>query len=162
MGAKMLGCDKVVAISRSSGKKEDAMKMGADDFIATDEDKDWATKHQGTLDLIVSTVSSPKMPLVQYLQLLRTHGQFIQVGAPEDILPGFNCFALIAKGAKIGGSAIGSPEEIRHMLDLFAKNGVKTWNNNMPMKDANKAIVDMDKGKARYRIVLVNEKHAGK
>ena len=162
MGAKMLGCDKVVAISRSSGKKEDAMRMGADDFIATDEDKDWATKHQGTLDLIVSTVSSPKMPLMQYLQLLRTHGQFIQVGAPEDILPGFNCFALIAKGAKIGGSAIGSPEEIRHMLDLFAKNGVKTWNNNVPMKDANKAIVDMDKGKARYRIVLVNEKHATK
>jgi alcohol dehydrogenase (NADP+) len=28
------------------------------------------------------------------------------------------------------------------------------------MKDANKAIVDMDDGKARYRIVLVNEKHA--
>ena len=84
MGAKALGCDKVVAISRSSSKKADAMKMGADDFIATDEDKDWATKHANSLDLIVCTVSSPKMPLAQYLQLIRVKGHFIQVGAPED------------------------------------------------------------------------------
>lgn len=160
MGAKALGCDKVVAISRSSSKKADAMKMGADDFIATDEDKDWATKHSNSLDLIVCTVSSPKMPLAQYLQLLRVKGHFIQVGAPEDVIPGFNAFSLIAKGVKVGGSSIGSPADIRHMLDLFAKKGVKTWNNNVPMKDANKAIVDMDAGKARYRIVLVNEKHA--
>lgn len=28
------------------------------------------------------------------------------------------------------------------------------------MKEANQAVVDMDAGKARYRYVLVNEKHA--
>ena len=49
--------------------------------------------------------------------------------------------------------------KIRQMLDVFAKSGVRTWNNNVPMKDANRAIVDMEAGKARYRIVLVNEKH---
>ena len=160
LGAKALGCDKVVAISRSASKKEDAFRMGADDFIATDEDRDWAAKHASSLDLIVCTVSSPKMPLAQYLQLLRVDGSFIQVGAPEDVIPGFSAFALIAKSAKIGGSSIGSPKEIRQMLDLFAKKGVRTWNNNVPMKEANRAIVDMDAGKARYRIVLVNEKHS--
>lgn len=160
MGAKALNCDKVVAISRTSGKKEDALKMGADDFIATDEDKDWATKHASSLDLIVCTVSSPKMPLQQYLQLLRVKGKFVQIGAPEDAIPAFNAFALIGKGASIGGSAIGSPQEIRDMLQLFADKGIKTWNQNIPMKDANKAVVDMDAGKARYRYVLVNEKHA--
>lgn len=55
LGAKALGCSKVVAISRTSAKKADALKMGADDFIATDEEGDWATKHAGTLDIIVST-----------------------------------------------------------------------------------------------------------
>ena len=158
--AKALGCDKIVAISRTSSKKEDAKKMGADDFIATDEDKDWARRHRASLDLIVSTVSSPKMPLEQYLMLLRTNGQFIQVGAPEDSFPQFSAFALIAKGAKIGGSAIGSPEQIRYMLDLAAKKGIKTWNVNRSMKDANKAVVDMEAGKARYRYVLVNEDNA--
>ncbi|KIX04544.1 uncharacterized protein Z518_05414 [Rhinocladiella mackenziei CBS 650.93] len=160
MGAKVLGVDKLVAISRTSSKKADAMKMGADDFIATDEDKDWATKHRNSLDIIVSTVSSPKMPLPQYLQLLRVNGVFVQIGAPEDNIPSFNAFSLLAKKIKVTGSGIGSPKEIREMLDLFAKKGVHTWNNNVPMKDVNKAIVDMDAGKARYRIVLVNEKHA--
>ena len=81
--AKLMGADEVVAISRTGTKKADAMKMGATGFIATDEEKDWATKHAQTLDLIVSTVSSPKMPLAEYLQLLRFRGQFIQIGAPE-------------------------------------------------------------------------------
>jgi len=57
---------------------------------------------------------------------------------------------------------IGSPEEIREMLELFAKKGVRTWNNNYPLTNANQAIVDMEAGKARYRIVLVNEKHAAR
>jgi len=76
--AKALGAKKVVVISRTNAKKEDAMKMGADSFIATSEDKRWTKDNAGTLDLIVSTVSSSDMPLDGYLTLLRTHGQFIQ------------------------------------------------------------------------------------
>jgi alcohol dehydrogenase (NADP+) len=158
--AKALGCEEVVAISRTSAKKQDALKMGATDFIATDEDKDWATKHASSLDLIVSTVSSPKMPLMEYLSLLSVRGQFIQVGAPEDVVPPFNAFALIGKSCKIGGSMIGSPEEIRYMLKLAVEKGVHSWTNKYSLKDANKAIIDFDAGKPRYRFVLVNEKHA--
>ena len=109
---KALGADKVVAISRSSTKKADAEKMGADQFIATGEDKDWASHNAMTIDLLVSTVSSGDMPLQEYLQLLRVKGTFIQVGAPEDPMPAFNAFALIAKGVKVGGSAIGPPAQI--------------------------------------------------
>lgn len=108
MFAKALGADKVVGISRSAEKKDDVLKMGADEYIATNDDKDWAKHHARSLDLIVSTVSSPKMPLMEYLQLLRTKGTFIQVGAPEDKLPDMNAFAFIAKGVKFGGSMIGS------------------------------------------------------
>lgn len=97
------------------------------------------------------------MPLQQYLQLLRLQGKFVQVGAPEDVVPPINMFALIAKRVSIAGSLIGSPQDIKNMLKLFVEKGVHTWNNNVPMKDANKAIVDMDAGKARYRYVLVNE-----
>jgi alcohol dehydrogenase (NADP+) len=178
LGAKALGCDEIVAISRTRTKKEDAMKMGATKFIATEEDHDWASSNAGTLDLIISTVSSPNMPIQEYLGLLRLNGQFVQVGAPEDKIPGFNSkfqnssqmchpfadwrtavFALILKRCGLAGSLIGPPREIRQMLDLFAKKGVRTWNNNVPMKDANKAIIDMHAGKARYRYVLVNEEN---
>ncbi|KAJ9498927.1 hypothetical protein LTR99_004991 [Exophiala xenobiotica] len=159
MGAKALECDKVVAISRSSAKKEDALKLGATDFVATAEDADWAKTYSNTLDLILCTVSSADLPLTQYLQLLRVNGQFIQLGSPDESLPSFNAFALTAKGAKMGGSSIGSPSEIREMLDFFARKGVRTWNINLPMHQANKAILDLEAGKARYRYVLVNEDH---
>lgn len=157
--AQALGCKKVVAISRTTTKKADAMKMGATDFIATDEDKDWAEKNAGTLDLIVSTVSSHKMPFEQYLQLLGLKGVYVHVGAPEDAIPSFNMFSLIGKRASIQGSMTGAPKDIASMLDLFAEKGVRSWSNAVPMKEANKAIVDMDDGKARYRYVLCHEDH---
>ncbi|ELR08795.1 hypothetical protein VC83_00769 [Pseudogymnoascus destructans] len=86
--------------------------MGATGFIAT-EDENWAKKNAGTLDLIISTVSSPNMPLSEYLALLAPKGHFIQVGAPEDVLPPINAFYLIVKGIKLGGSLIGTPQVFR-------------------------------------------------
>jgi len=155
--AKALGCKEVVAISRSSGKKRDAEKMGATKFIATDEEKDWATTHRRSLDLIISTSSSPTLPLLGYLSLLDTFGQFIQVGVPEDVIPPMHFVSLIANGVSIGGSAIGDPSEISEMLDFAVKHNVKPWIVERPLKDANQAIIDMEDGKARYRYVLVNE-----
>lgn len=157
--AKALKCQKVVVISRTSAKKADAMKMGATDFIATDEDKDWSEKHGSSLDVIVSTVSSHKMPLQGYLNLLGRKGVYVHVGAPEDVVPPFNMFSLIPKRASIQGSQTGSRRDIEDMLKLFAETGVRTWNNNMPMKEANQAVLDMDAGKARYRYVLCHEDH---
>ncbi|OQD80130.1 hypothetical protein PENANT_c039G04796 [Penicillium antarcticum] len=155
--AKALGADRVVAISRKSDKKEDALKLGADDFIATGEEEDWVTRHGQSLDLIISTASSSKMPIAGYCSLLRYRGTFIQLGAPEDGGLEIPAFVLIIKGIKLGGSLIGSPDEIREMLELAAAKGVKPWIQERPMKDANQAILDMDNGDARYRYVLVND-----
>ncbi|MCJ1346414.1 hypothetical protein MMC31_004630, partial [Peltigera leucophlebia] len=112
--AKALGAEKIVAISRSNSKREDALKLGADDFIATDgDDPDWSLTHSRTLDLIISTVSAADMPLDGYLSLLRARGTLIQVGAPDTDLLAIHALTLIAKGLKVGGSMIGSPDEIR-------------------------------------------------
>ncbi|KAK2743917.1 hypothetical protein FQN57_004540 [Myotisia sp. PD_48] len=156
--AKALGCDKVVAISRTGSKRSDALNgLGADAFIATNEDQKWAKAHSETLDLIVSTVSSGDMPLDGYLRLLKRGGQFIQVGAPEDPFPSFRVGPMIRKGVKIGASAIGSPEEIRYMLQLAAEKRVLPWIQERPMEDCNQAVEDQHEGKARYRYVLVNK-----
>ncbi|KAH7068568.1 alcohol dehydrogenase-like protein [Paraphoma chrysanthemicola] len=154
--AAALGSDSVVAISRRRNKERDARAMGATEYIATSEDDKWARKHSRSLDLIISTVSAPDMPLESYLRLLRTGGSFIQVGAPEDKLPPIAAFALIGKGCKIGGSQIGSPKEIEQMLAFAAEKGVTPWVEKRRMGDANSAVVQMEEGKARYRYVLVN------
>lgn len=155
--AKALGADRVVAISRKANKKEDALKLGADAYIATDDDPDWVKDNAQSLDLIISTVSSSKMPIVGYSQLLRFRGTFVQLGAPEDGRLEIPAFALIAKGIKLGGSLIGSPNEIREMLDLAATKTIKPWIEERAMNEANQTILDMNAGRARFRYVLVNE-----
>ncbi|KAK4186498.1 chaperonin 10-like protein [Podospora australis] len=157
MWAKALGADKVVVISRSSAKKEDAFKMGATDFIATAEDPDWAKKADSTIDLIVCTVSDTNMPVQDYLRLLKFDGTFVQVGLPDDGFPTFQQMPLIFKRVKITGSLIGSPNDIREMFDLAVEKGVKPWIKEVPMKDANQALLDFEKGVPRYRFVLANE-----
>ncbi|KAJ5614457.1 hypothetical protein N7528_008111 [Penicillium herquei] len=154
--AKAMGADQVVAISRKKEKSEDAIKMGADLYIATDDEPDWATKYARSLDLIVCTVSSIKMPMVEYLGLLRTAGTMVQVGLPED----GGLFAPVRnlmRRLNLTSSLVGSPNEIREMFELVVEKNIQPWIQEIPMKDANKAIVDMEEGKARYRYVLCNE-----
>ncbi|KFA61074.1 hypothetical protein S40285_06343 [Stachybotrys chlorohalonatus IBT 40285] len=154
--AKALGADKVVGISRSEGKREEVLKMGADAYIATATEKDWETKYDRTLDIIVSTVSSANMALDSYLRLLKYNGTLVQVGAPDDGGLTFNPFSLMDRRTKITSSKVGSPAEIVEMLELAKKNKIKPWVQVRPMGEANQAIVDLEEGKARYRYVLVN------
>ena len=78
--AKALGADKVVGISRKASKKDEVLKLGADAYIATDDDEDWAKKNKRTLDLVICTVSTDKMPFDQYLSSVKVGAHFIQVG----------------------------------------------------------------------------------
>lgn len=75
-------------------------------------------------------------------------------------LPLINAFTLLANGIKVGGSAIGSPDEIADMLQFAAEKNIKPWVQERPMADANKVLVDFEDGKPRYRYVLVNGKQA--
>lgn len=157
--AKALGAAEVVVISRTHAKEEDAKKLGADRFIAT-ADEGWDQgENANTLDFIVSTVSSDKMPLSGYLNLLKIRGSFVQVGAPEDPLPSISAFTLLMKNVRITGSGIGSTEQIKEMLEFAANHGVKPWTQEVAMKDANKALVDFEDGLPRYRFVLKNENY---
>jgi alcohol dehydrogenase (NADP+) len=62
----------------------------------------------------------------------------------------------------LAGSLIGSPKDIREVLEFAAKHKVKAWTTKYSLNDVNKAVVSMEAGEARYRYVLVNEKNGGK
>ncbi|KAM3501161.1 hypothetical protein MY10362_005778 [Beauveria mimosiformis] len=154
--AKALGADEVVGISRKASKRDEALALGCDDYIATEDDKEWSQHNARRFDVIISTVSSAKMPIGDYMNTLALNGSMVQVGAPEEPLP-VPIFPLITGRRSLAGSAIGSPKVIREMLEFAAKNNVKPFIEKRPMSDANQAIVDMEAGKARFRYVLVNE-----
>lgn len=93
--------------------------------------------------------------MANYLSLLRRDGILVQVGLLDDGL--FKAPPLAFGRKKLGSSLIGSPAEIRKMLQLAADKEVQLLIEERPMKDANQALVDLEQGKARYRHVLVNE-----
>ncbi|KAH8755190.1 putative zinc-binding alcohol dehydrogenase [Hyaloscypha sp. PMI_1271] len=157
--AKALGANRVVAISRKADKANDALKLGADAYISTDEDSLWAAKNAGTLDIIISTVSSSKTPISDYLFLLKLNGTLCQVGSPEDGDFQVPALSLLRTRGNLTGSSIGSPEEIREMLQFAVESRIQPMIEERPMKEANQAIIDMNQGKARYRYVLVNEEN---
>jgi len=172
--AKAMGAQ-VVAISRSESKREDAIKMGASMFIDTNIGKSVFKKHVRTLDFIskpafpnsyglgltppVCTANEADMPLARYLSMLKVHGRFVMVGAPERSLPSIPSLVLLMHNISLCGSVIGSPADIAEMLDLAARDHVHGWVQTRPMNDTNQAVLDMEQGKARYRYCLVNEKN---
>ncbi|KAL8665673.1 MAG: hypothetical protein Q9168_007641 [Polycauliona sp. 1 TL-2023] len=159
--AKAMGCERVVAFSRKGDKATDALALGADAYTATSEEEGWEEKYAGSLDLIICTVSDPRMPLSGYLGLLRPKGRFCQVGIPEEPMQGLDAMALVLNGTSISFSDSASPGNIREMLALAARKGIKAWTQKRPMEEVNEALKEMEEGKARFRIVLVNGKVRG-
>ncbi|KAK0386885.1 hypothetical protein NLU13_5198 [Sarocladium strictum] len=153
--ARALGADEVVGISRRESKRQEALDLGCTDYIATADEDDWSKKHMRSLDLIISTVSSPNMPFADYLGLLKRDGTLVQVGLPEAPIP-LRFGSLVGARRRIAGSGIGSPAEIREMLQLAADKQVKPWVQTRPMSEANQAVVDFEAGKPRFRYVLTN------
>lgn len=154
--AKAMGA-KVIGISRRAGKRDEVLSFGADGYIATEDDADWLKTHRRSLDLIISTVASSKVPITEYLLLLKKGGSLVQVGLPDDgpfQIPG----PVLASGrAKFEGSMVGSPQDLRDMLEFVTEKKIRGLVQERSMKDANRAILDLEAGKARYRYVLVNE-----
>ncbi|KAL1947226.1 hypothetical protein VTO73DRAFT_14187 [Trametes versicolor] len=154
--AKAMGAE-VYAFTRGTAKAEDAKAMGADHCIATTVDGYW--KDLGmTFDILISTVD--KFPagvsIREFLGMLYVHGKFISVGLPDvdQPLPAIHPFDVMMNGSLLGGSHIGSKEDMLEMLALAAEKGVKPWIQELPMKEAGKALEGVQAGKVRYRYVL--------
>lgn len=154
--AKALGAQRVVAFSRHADKRDDALALGADTYIATAEDQNWEVENAGSLDLILCTTSSSNMPLTDYITLLKRDGSFCQLGLPDDGQFKVNAAAIASQRRSLTGSFMGSPNEIREMLQLAADKAIIPRVEVCPMSEANSVLKKMELGKAKYRYVLVN------
>ncbi|KAN0066313.1 alcohol dehydrogenase [Thecaphora frezii] len=151
--AKALGAE-VVAISHSPKKREDALKMGASQFISTAEEPDWTSKFkEEPFDLIVNTASSNAIDLPAILSTLKTQGKLIAVGMPEDVFK-VRIQHLAGNGCLLGSSHIGSKVEALEMLKLAAEKNIEPWIELIPMKDCAKAVQRVENNDIRYRFVL--------
>ncbi|KAH7029819.1 uncharacterized protein B0I36DRAFT_350627 [Microdochium trichocladiopsis] len=157
--AKALGADRILGFSRSVGKKDDAMALGCDEYLATLEDgyADAIKEREASLDIILCTASSVGEELESYITLLKPGGTFVLLGNADGGKLQVPTLPMLMKKINVAGSLIGSPAEIRDMFKLAVEKGVKPWVQERDMQDANEALKDIAAGNARYRLCLVNK-----
>jgi alcohol dehydrogenase (NADP+) len=141
----------VTMLSSSKSKEADAKKLGAHHFALTSDAKTIAGL-TNSFDFILNTVSAPH-DYNTYLNLLRTNGTMIVVGAPPAPaqIPAFN---LIMKRRSIIGSLIGGIKETQEMLDYCAKHNIVSDVQVIPVQKINEAYERILKGDVRYRFVI--------
>ena len=111
-------------------------------------------KAANQFDFVLSTVSAD-LPWGEYLNLLKPMGKLCVVGVPASDIR-IPASPLIAGQKMICGSPIGSPAEIRKMLDKAVECGVSAQIELFPMDQVNDAIEKVKKNQVRYRAVLAN------
>jgi uncharacterized zinc-type alcohol dehydrogenase-like protein len=109
----------------------------------------------GRFDLIISTVNvSLDWPAI--LGTLAPKGRLHLVGATLEPIP-VPAFSLIMGQRQISGSPVGAPRSIATMLDFAARHRIAPQVERFPMTKVNEALAHLRAGKARYRVVLLND-----
>jgi uncharacterized zinc-type alcohol dehydrogenase-like protein len=151
--ARAFGAE-VTAFSSSPNKEKEALALGAHHFVNTRESKSLKSL-AGSFDFLLSTIFADQ-DWPAYITALRPHGTLCFVATPPAP-PALPVFPMISGNKSVTGSNIGSPIEIREMLDVAARHGVKAQTERFPMAKANEAVTKVRKNGIRYRAVLARD-----
>ncbi|CDO94998.1 unnamed protein product [Kluyveromyces dobzhanskii CBS 2104] len=154
--AKAMGAE-VYAISRSHAKEEAATELGADHYIAT-EDEGWETKYFDTLDSIVlcgnslTGIDFNKLP-----KILKVNGKLTSISVPAQH-ESLKLHPMQLLGYNITQSALASRAELIEMLNLVADNNIKLWVETLPISQENigQAFERMESGDVRFRFTFTD------
>jgi alcohol dehydrogenase (NADP+) len=141
----------VVVFTTSPGKKEDAMRLGADEVVIS-RNADEMKKHAGSFDFILDTVSADH-DINAYLNLLRLDGNLTIVGVPSKPMS-VAAFSLIARRRNFSGSNIGGIAETQEMLDFCGTHNITSDVEVIPIQKANEAYERLLKSDVKYRFSI--------
>lgn len=154
--AVALGAD-VTVLSHSPHKKDDALKMGAKNFVVTKE-KDWHKDYPFAFDFILNCAdATDQFDLPAYFSTLKVMGKFHNVGFGDKPLPQIAAQSFAGNGCYIGASHIGNRPEMLAMLDLASKQEIHSWIDTVPISEEGcKEVVERvyNNKDVRYRLVL--------
>ena len=123
MGVKLaaaMGAE-VTVFSHSPKKKEDALRMGAKEFIVVNNKEDLKSESK-KYDLIINTVSA-EIDLEWYIECLKLDGSIVLVGLPGKPYA-ISTPPLISQRRSVSGSMIGGMPELQEMLNFCGKHNV--------------------------------------
>jgi alcohol dehydrogenase (NADP+) len=141
----------VVVFTTSPSKKEDALRLGADEVVIS-RNANEMEKHAGSFDFILDAVSADH-DINAYINLLRRDGNITLVGAPEKPLA-VAAFGLIMGRRSLSGSPIGGIAETQEMLDFCGRHNVTADVEVIPIQKVNEAYERLLKSDVKYRFSI--------
>jgi uncharacterized zinc-type alcohol dehydrogenase-like protein len=132
----------VVVFTTSPKKKEDALRLGADEVVIS-RNVDEMQKHAGSFDFILDAVSADH-DISAYITL---------VGAPEKPLP-VSALGLIMGRRSLSGSPIGGIAETQEMLDFCGQHNITADVEVIPIQKVNEAYERLLKSDVKYRFSI--------
>ena len=141
----------VVVFTTSPGKKDDALRLGADEVVLSNNANEMQ-KHTGSFDFILDAVSA-NHDINAYLMMLRRDGNITLVGAPEKPLS-VSAFGLIFGRHSLSGSPICGLAETQEMLDFCGKHNITSDVEVIPIQKINEAYDRLLKSDVKYRFSI--------
>ncbi len=141
----------VVVFTTSPGKKDDAIRLGADEVVVS-RDANQMQKHVGSFDFILDAVAADH-DIDSYIQLLRRDGNLTLVGAPEKPLA-VAAFNLIFGRRSLSGSPIGGIRETQEMLDFCGAHNITADVEVIPIQKVNEAYDRLLRSDVKYRFSI--------
>ena len=141
----------VVAFTTSPNKKEDALRLGADEVVVS-RNADEMKKHADSFDFILDSVSADH-DINAYIDLLGRDGTLTIVGAPEKPLA-VSAFSLLMGRRKLAGSIIGGIAETQEMLDFCGAHSITADVEVIPIQKVNEAYERPLKADVKYRFSI--------
>lgn len=141
----------VVVFTTSPNKKEDALRLGADEVVVS-RDANEMQKHAGSFDFILDAVSA-QHDINAYINLLRRDGNITLVGAPEQPFA-VSAFSLLFKRRSLSGSLIGGIAETQEMLDFCGAHNITADVEVIPIQKVNEAYERLLKSDVKYRFSI--------
>ncbi len=149
--AKALGAE-VTLFSRTAGKKQDALDLGAHDVVLS-TDNEQMNSVKGKFDLIIDTV--PNVHNVNpYVTTLNISGTLVLVGYLGGLEPILNTVPMILGRKSVAGSVIGGIAETQEMLDFCGQHNIVSEIELISIQEINEAYERMLKSDVRYRFVI--------
>jgi len=140
---------KVVMITTSAQKGEDAKRLGADQVLLSN-DAAQMEEHAGTFDFLLNTIPVAHT-LDPYVALLKIGKTMAVLGATPTKL---HTMGLIFGRKIIAGSLIGGIKETQEMLDFCAEHNIVSDIELINIQDINSAYERVIKSEVKYRFVI--------
>ena len=147
---KALGCH-VTAFTSSDNKNILLKSLGADEIMSSN-DLSFLKNMDTKFDLLITTVNV-NLNWDLYLNILKPRGRLHFVGAIVEPIKS-SVFNLMTGRRSISGSPVGSPKNIKKMLDFCVKYNIKPIVEHFKFDEINHAIKKIRNNNIRFRAVL--------